>query len=35
MTPRGADLLAFLVKLYAEQEHVHIKFKIEEKGSEK
>lgn len=31
--PNGADLLAFLIKLYAEQEHVHIQFKIEEKES--
>lgn len=33
ITPRGADLLAFLIKLYAEQEHVKITYQIEEKES--
>ena len=28
--PNGADLLALLISLYAEQEGVHIKYELEE-----
>ena len=31
--PRGADLLATLIKLYAEQEGVKIKYEIVDKGA--
>jgi hypothetical protein len=30
MTPNGADLLGFLIALYAEQEGVKITYKMEE-----
>lgn len=33
--PRGADLLATLIKLYAEQEGVKITYQIEEKENRK
>ena len=33
--PRGADLLATLIKLYAEQEGVKITYQIEEKETRK
>lgn len=33
--PRGSDLLAMLVKLYAEQENVKITYQIEERNKEK
>lgn len=32
MKPNGADILAILIKLFAEQESVKITFTIEQKG---
>lgn len=34
MTPAGAELLGFLIKLYAEQEGVQITYKMEEVHNE-
>lgn len=33
-TPTGRDILRILLELYAEQEHVKIKYEIEEKENE-
>ncbi len=34
MTPKGKDLLALLISLYAEQEGVKIKYEMEEKQND-
>lgn len=34
MTPKGAELLGFLISLYAEQEGVTIKYEMEELHNE-
>ena len=35
MTPQGADLLGFLIDLYAEQEGIKVKYETEEVHNER